>query len=274
MSRLMDNVDDLNAQSKAANNAWQQQRAAAIARAYQINKENWSLNNQKQARDFSYGQQNKAYQEAQNIAKIKAEASTQQAQIEAATQAQISAIRSQSSAAIAGINSRDSMLNPQFKQDKYDEINPKILGAINDSKQNYGMYNALGGDKPVTRSSLGLADQMHSGAQISNMGNVADNTYSNLLQRSSDKLANKYQSQGYGSDSPILSGLLDSQAGLSRTMQEGVAQKNYTDTKQNNQQYGLDSNNLLSQRQATLADLKSSTQQGNSSLIGLLTKGL
>jgi hypothetical protein len=57
-------------------------------------------------------------------------------------------------------------------------------------------------------------------------------------------------------------------------MQEGTAQKNYTDTKANNQQYGLESNQLLSQRQATLADLKSSTQQGNSSLLGLLTKGL
>jgi hypothetical protein len=115
---------------------------------------------------------------------------------------------------------------------------------------------------------------MHSGAQVANMGNVANNTYSGLLQRSADKLANKYQSQGYGSDSPVLSGLLDSQAGLSRTMAEGTAQKNYTDTKTNNQQYGLDSNNLLAQRQGTLADLKSSTQQGNSSLLGLLGKGL
>lgn len=274
MSRLISNVDEQNAQSQATNAAWQRARDASIAKAYQINKENWSLNNQKMAKDFSYGQQNKAYQESQNIAKIKAEASAQQAQIEAATQAQISAIRSASSAAVAGINARDSMLNPQFKQDKFDEINPKILGAIDNSRQNYGMYNALGGDKPVTRSSLGLAEQMHSGAQVANMGNVANNTYSSGLQRSADKLANKYQSQGYGSDSPILSGLLDSQAGLNRTMSEGTAQKNYTDTKQNNQQYGLDSNNLVAQRQSTLADLKSSTQQGNSSLLGLLTKGL
>lgn len=268
------NVDDLNAQSKAANDAWQKARAAAIAQAYQINKDNWSLNNQQQAKDFAYAQKQKDYVEAQNIAKIKAEASAQQAQIEAATQAAISNIRSRQSAAIAGINARDSMLNPQFKQDKFNEVNPKIVGAVNDSRQNYAMYNALGGDKPVTRSSLGLADQMHSGAQIANMNNVADNTYSGLLQRSASKLADKYQSQGYGSDSPILSGLLDSQAGLARTMQEGTAQKNYTDTKQNNQQYGLDSNNLLTQRQSTLADLKSSTQQGNSALLGLLSKGL
>ena len=271
---ISDNVDRLNAQHQAANAAWQRQRAAAIQRQYQIDKENWAANNQKQAKDFAYGQQNKAYQESQNIAKIKAEASAQQAKIDAAAQAQISAIRSQSSAAIAGINARDSMLAPEFKQDRYDELNPKILNAISNSRQNYGMYNALGGDKPVTRSSLGLADQMHTGAQIANMGNVANNTYSSALQRSADKLANKYQSQGYGADSPILSGLLDSQAGLNRTMGEGTAQKNYTDTKQNNQQYGLDSNNLIAQRQGTLADLKSSTQQGNSSLIGLLTKGL
>lgn len=250
------------------------EKQAIAQRQYQINKENWSLNNQKMSKDFSYGQQNKAYQESVNIAKIKAESSAQQAEIQAAAQAQIAAMRAASSAAVAGVQARDSMLNPQFKQDRYDEVNPKILGAINASRQNYGMYNALGGDKPVSRSSLGLAEQMHSGAQIGNMGNVADNTYSNLLQRSSDKLANKYKSQGYGSDSPILSGLLDSQAGLSRTMQEGTTQKNYTDTKANNQQYGLDSNNLLAQRQATLADLKSSTQQGNSSLLGLLGKGL
>lgn len=250
------------------------EKAAAQQRQYQINKENWSLNNQQQSRDFSYNQQNKAYQEAQNIAKIKAESSAKQAELQAAVQAQIASIRSASSAAVAGINARDSMLNPQFKQDRYDEINPKIVSAINDSRQNYGMYNALGGDKPVTRSSLGLADKMHSGSQIANMNNSANNTYSGLLQRSADKMANKYQSQGYGSDSPILSGLLDSQAGLSRTMQEGTTQKNYTDTKANNQQYGLDSNNLLAQRQATLADLKSSTQQGNSSLLGLLGKGL
>ncbi len=247
---------------------------ADIAQAYQRSKELWSQFNQQQAKDFAYGQQNKSYQESQNIAKIKAEASAQQAKIDAAAQAQISAIRSQSSAAIANINARDSMLAPKFKQDRYDEINPKILNAISNSRQNYGMYNALGGDKPVTRSSLGLADQMHTGAQIANMGNVANNTYSSALQRSADKLANKYQSQGYGADSPILSGLLDSQAGLNRTMGEGTAQKNYTDTKQNNQQYGLDSNNLITQRQATLADLKSSTQQGNSSLLGLLGKGL
>lgn len=264
----------LNAQSAAINAAWQKQRDAAIQRQYQINKENWSLNNQKQSRDFTYGQQNKSYLEAQNISKIKAQAAIEQAEIDAQTQANISAIRSQAAASIAGINARDSMLTPQFKQDKYDEVNPKILGAITKSRQNYGMYNALGGDKPITRSSLGLAEQMHSGAQIANMGNVANNTYSGALQRSADKLANKYKSQGYSSDSPILSGLLDSQAGLSRTMQEGATQKNYMDTKQNNQQYGLDSNNLLSQRQATLSDLKSSTQQGNSSLLGLLGKGL
>lgn len=249
-------------------------RAAAEQRQYQINKENWSLNNQQMSKDFSYGQQNKAYQESQNIAKIKAAAAAQQAQIEAATQASIASLRSASSASVAGVNARDSMLTPQFKQDKYNEINPKLLGAINASRQNYGMYNALGGDKPVTRSALGLAEQMHSGAQLANMGNVADSTYSNLLNRSAGKLADKYQSQGYGSSSPILSGLLDSQAGLARTMQEGLAQKNYTDTKTNNQQYGLESNQLLSQRQATLADLKSNTQQGNSSLLGLLTKGL
>lgn len=273
-SLISDNVDDLNAQSQAVNAAWQKQRDAAIQRQYQINKENWSLNNQQQSKNFTYGQQNKSYLEAQNISKIKAQAAIEQAQIDAQTQANISAIRSQAAASIAGINARDSMLTPQFKQDKYDEVNPKILGAITNSRQNYGMYNALGGDKPITRSSLGLAEQMHSGAQIANMGNVANNTYSGALQRSADKLANKYQSQGYGSDSPILSGLLDSQAGLSRTMQEGTTQKNYMDTKQNNQQYGLDSNNLLSQRQATLSDLKSSTQQGNSSLLGLLGKGL
>jgi hypothetical protein len=241
---------------------------------YQIAKANYDYNNQQQAKAFAYQQSNQNYQDAQNIDRINAQASAEQAQINAEAQKQISAIRSQSSMAIAGINAREKMLNPQFKQDKYGEVNPKILGAINNSRQNYGMYNALGGDKPVSRSSLGLGEQMHSGAQIADMNNVSDNTYSSALQRSNDKLSDKYKSQGYGSDSPILSGLLDSQAGLNRTMQEGTTQKNYTDTKTNNQQYGLDSNALVSQRQATLADLKSSTQQGNSSLLGLLGKGL
>lgn len=250
------------------------QRAAAEQRLYQINKENWSLNNQQMSKDFSYAQQNKAYQESQNIAKIKATAAAQQAQIEAAQQASIAALRSVSSASVAGVNARDSMLNPQFKQDKFNEINPRILESINGARQNYGMYNALGGDKPVTRSALGLAEQMHTGAQIADINNTVNNTYSSLLNRSAGKIADKYQSQGYGSDSPILSGLLDSQAGLSRTMQEGTNQKNYTDTKTNNQQYGLDSNQAILQRQSTLADLKSNTQQGNSSLLGLLTKGL
>lgn len=241
---------------------------------YQVAKASWDYNNQQQAQAFAYAQSNQNYQDSQNIERINAQASAQQAEIDAAAQKQISAIRSQSSMAIAAINAREKMLNPQFKQDKYGEVNPKIVGAINASRKNYGMYNALGGDKPVSRSSLGLGEQMHSGAQVANMGNVSDNTYSSALQRSNDKIANKYQSQGYGSDSPILSGLLDSQAGLNRTMAEGTSQKNYTDTKTNNQQYGLDSNALVSQRQATLADLKSSTQQGNSSLLGLLGKGL
>ncbi len=268
------NASSLNNYLMQAWQAEQDRRAAAAAQAYRINKQNWELNNQKQAKDFSYQQQNKNYIESQNIAKIKAEAAAAQAQLDAATQAQISAIRSQQSAAIAGINSRSKMLDPQFKEDKYNEINPKILQAISDSGENYAMYNALGGDKPVTRSSLGLADQMHSGSQIANMNNVAGNTYSRSLQRASDNLAKKYQDQGYSSDSPLLSGLMDSQAGLSRTMQEGAAQKNYTDTKQNNQQYALDSNKLLNSRIGTLADLKSSTQQGNSALLGLLGKGL
>ena len=270
----METTEDLNNFMRREYARAAAEKAAAAAQAYRINMQNWQLNNEKQAKDFSYQQKNKDYIESQNAAKIKAEAAAAQAQIEAATQAQISAIRSQQSNAIAGINSRSKMLDPQFKQDKYDEINPKILGAIQDSAQNYAMYNALGGDRPVTRSSLGLADQMHSGSQIANMNNVAGDTYSRGLQRSSDKLANKYESQGYASDSPLLSGLMDSRAGLARTMEEGTLQKNFTDTKQNNQQYALDSNKLLNSRIGTLADLKASTQQGNSSLLGLLGKGL
>jgi hypothetical protein len=162
------------------------------------------------------------------------------------------------------------MLAPQFKQDKFDQINPQILDAISKSKSNYGMYDALGGTRPVDRASLGLTDKLYSSGQIQGMNDSATKSYGSALSRSAAKLADKYSKQGYGSDSPILSGLLDSQSGMARTMGEGTAQKIYDDTLKGNQQYGFDSNKLIETRQGTLADLKTSTDKGNLGLLGLL----
>lgn len=225
---------------------------------------------QQKAKDFAYAKENQAYAEAQNIAKIKANAQVEQAKIDAQTQASLSRIRANQSAQIASINARASMLAPQFKQDKFDQINPQILDAINKSKSNYGMYDALGGTRPVDRASLGLTEKLHSSGQIQGMNDSASKSYGSALSRSSAKLADKYQKQGYGSDSPILSGLLDSQSGMARTMGEGTAQKIYDDTLKGNQQYGFDSNKLIETRQGTLADLKTSTDKGNLGLLGLL----
>jgi hypothetical protein len=132
------------------------------------------------------------------------------------------------------------------------------------------MYDALGGTRPVDRASLGLTDKLYSSGQIQGMNDSATKSYGSALSRSAAKLADKYQKQGYGSDSPILSGLLDSQSGMARTMGEGTAQKIYDDTLKGNQQYGFDSNKLIETRQGTLADLKTSTDKGNLGLLGLL----
>lgn len=218
----------------------------------------------------AYAKENQGYAEAQNIAKIKAQASIEQAKIDADTQASLSRIRANQSREIAQINAKASMLAPQFKQDKFDQINPQILDAINKSKSNYGMYDALGGTRPVDRASLGLTDKLYSSGQIQGMNDSASKSYGSALSRSAAKLADKYQKQGYGSDSPILSGLLDSQSGMARTMGEGTAQKIYDDTLKGNQQYGFDSNKLIETRQGTLADLKTSTDKGNLGLLGLL----
>lgn len=225
---------------------------------------------QQKAKDAAYAKENQGYAEAQNIAKIKADAQVEQTKIDAATQAALSKIRANQSAQIASINARASMLAPQFKQDKFDQINPQILDAINKSKSNYGMYDALGGTRPVDRASLGLTDKLYSSGQIQGMNDSASKSYGSALGRSAAKLADKYQKQGYGSDSPILSGLLDSQSGMARTMGEGTAQKIHDDTLKGNQQYGLDSNKLIETRQGTLADLKTSTDKGNLGLLGLL----
>jgi hypothetical protein len=246
------------------------QSKEAIAAAKRETEKNIQNLMQKKAKDAAYAKENQGYAEAQNIAKIKAQASIEQAKIDADTQATLSRIRANQSREIANINARASMLAPQFKQDKFDQINPQILDAINKSKSNYGMYDALGGTRPVDRASLGLTDKLYSSGQIQGMNDSATKSYGSALSRSAAKLADKYQKQGYGSDSPILSGLLDSQSGMARTMGEGTAQKIYDDTLKGNQQYGFDSNKLIETRQGTLADLKTSTDKGNLGLLGLL----
>lgn len=241
-----------------------------IAEAQKQTQRNLEKLMQQKAKDAAYAKENQAYAEAQNIAKIKAQASIEQAKIDADTQASLSRIRANQSREIAQINAKASMLAPQFKQDKFDQINPQILDAISKSKSNYGMYDALGGTRPVDRASLGLTDKLYSSGQIQGMNDSASKSYGSALSRSAAKLADKYQKQGYGSDSPILSGLLDSQSGMARAMGEGTAQKIYGDTLKGNQQYGFDSNKLIETRQGTLADLKTSTDKGNLGLLGLL----
>lgn len=246
------------------------QKPEELAQAKRETEQNIQKLLQQKAKDFAYEKENQGYAEAQNIAKIKANAQVEQAKIDAQTQASLSQIRANQSAQIASINAKASMLAPQFKQDKFDQINPQILDAIKKSKSNYGMYDALGGTRSVDRASLGLTDKLYSSGQIQGMNDSASKSYGSALNRSSAKLADKYQKQGYGSDSPILSGLLDSQSGMARTMGEGTAQKIYDDTLKGNQQYGFDSNKLIETRQGTLADLKTSTDKGNLGLLGLL----
>lgn len=209
--------------------------------------------------------ENQKLADQHQAAMIKAQASAVQAKEDA-----IAAMnRAYASAAgvtgAARINAAGKTRVADYEQSKYNAIAPTIKSQLAKSGENYGMYNALGGNQPVTRASLGLADSVISDSALGNTNNNYASMMSSAMNRLGDKLG-----ANYSSDSPILQGLMGNFRSAANSDVVASSLQRALEASGYNKDYLIDSQGLLDQRNQTLAGLKNAGMQTKSNLLQAL----
>lgn len=206
--------------------------------------------------------ENQRLADQHQAAMIKAQASAQQARDDAAA----ALARARSSAAatvgVARINAGGQKRGANYLNSKYQAIAPVLQSEIDNSYKNYGMYNALGGNSPVTRQSLGLPEQVMSDSMIGNTNNNYASMMASALNRFGDQMGSKYSS-----DSPILQGLIGNLQSASNADVYSSGLKRSIEASGYNKDYLLDSQALLDQRNQTLSGLRNAAMETKSNLL-------
>lgn len=209
--------------------------------------------------------ENQKLADQHQAAMIKAQASAAQAKEDALAAMNRAYASAAGVRGVAVINAGGKKRVADYEQSKYNAISPAIKDAISRSNENYGMYNALGGNQPVTRASLGLSDSVISDSDLGN----TNNAYASLMSSAMDRLENK-MGGSYSSDSPILQGLMGNFRSAANADVNSSSFQRALEASGYNKDYLIDSQGLLDQRSQTLAGLRNAGMQTKSNLLQAL----
>lgn len=218
-----------------------------------------------QRRAAATAERNARAKDSYNAAVITAAASASRAREDALSRIKQAQMDATTRAGLSAIDAAATKRPADFLQSKYNAIAPVLNDQLSKSNDNYGMYYALGGGRPVTRESLGLPSQVISDSDVAN----TNNSYASLMNSAAQNAAGKFGSR-YSSDSPILQGLIGNMnsSALADSYSSGL--KRGIDASTANKEYMLASQALLDKRNQTLSGLRSAAMDSKSNLLQAL----
>lgn len=249
-----------NARSAAVNAEYQRQREAAAAQAERELQKRQSYEDNRLALERSMAAKLSDYNNSVTAAK----AGYQNSLADAKNQIALAQARANAELASARIAAASSRADTDFAKSKYDVVSPKINAAIGDSKNYMNMYYALGGGRPITRGSLGLAENAVSPEDLA--GKI--NRYSASAGAAMDRFENMPRSGGVSS--AVLDGLIGGFSSALLNDAVSGAAKFGIDASTANKDYLIASQKLLDARNQTLSGLRSNTLNNQSALLNSL----
>lgn len=249
-----------NARVAAENAAYQRQRQIAADAAEREYQKRQALENNRLSIQNSIASKQNDYNNSVTAAK----ASYQNALADAKNQIALAQARADAELASARIAAASSRADTDFAKSKYDVVSPKINAAIGDSKNYMNMYYALGGGRPITRGSLGLAENAVSPEDLA--GKI--NRYSASAGAAMDRFENMPRSGGVSS--AVLDGLIGGFSSALLNDAVSGAAKFGIDASTANKDYLIASQKLLDARNQTLSGLRSNTLNNQSALLNSL----
>lgn len=249
-----------NARAAAVNAEYQRQREAAAAQAERELQKRQSYEDNRLALERSMAEKLSDYNNSVTAAK----AGYQNSLADAKNQIALAQARANAELASARISAASSRADTDFAKSKYDVVFPKINAAIGDSKNYMNMYYALGGGRPITRGSLGLAENAVSPEDLA--GKI--NRYSASAGAAMDRFENMPRSGGVSS--AVLDGLIGGFSSALLNDAVSGAAKFGIDASTANKDYLIASQKLLDARNQTLSGLRSNTLNNQSALLNSL----